>query len=266
MTKHQFLRLLRKLTSTRPNRPATPRSTRGSGVGKQYVSRLIRLAFLAPEVVERIVGISLYRPRRFATKGRPITTWRRRARSHQHRACSRRSRQYCGRTVTIKSAARPGPPTQCIARRARGWRGGSAKDASWSRWRRRRFSRLHASAASSSRKSCMAAIASPARDGIPVGGTVTRCASGFFISPPRPAFGCKPRSGSSVHRVRWRLQAQTAARRLDVARRPASLTARSARAPIRSSAPSGAAADRRGRLGCPNKYCGADACAGTCST
>jgi hypothetical protein len=83
------------------------------------------------------------------------------------------------------------------------------------------FSRLHASAASSSRKSCMAAIASPARDGIPVGGTVTRCASGFFISPPRPAFGCKPRSGSSVHRVRWRLQAQTAARRLDVARRPA---------------------------------------------
>ena len=27
-----------------------------NGVGKQYVSRLIRLAFLAPEMVERIVG------------------------------------------------------------------------------------------------------------------------------------------------------------------------------------------------------------------
>ena len=26
-----------------------------NGVGKQYVSRLIRLAFLAPEMVERIV-------------------------------------------------------------------------------------------------------------------------------------------------------------------------------------------------------------------
>jgi hypothetical protein len=27
-----------------------------NGVGKQYVSRLIRLAFLAPEMVERIVA------------------------------------------------------------------------------------------------------------------------------------------------------------------------------------------------------------------
>jgi site-specific DNA recombinase len=29
---------------------------RRDGVGKQYVSRLIRLAFLAPELVERIVA------------------------------------------------------------------------------------------------------------------------------------------------------------------------------------------------------------------
>ena len=29
---------------------------RRDGVGKQYVSRLIRLAFLAPEMVERIVA------------------------------------------------------------------------------------------------------------------------------------------------------------------------------------------------------------------
>ena len=29
---------------------------RRDGVGKQYVSRLIRLAFLAPEIVERIVA------------------------------------------------------------------------------------------------------------------------------------------------------------------------------------------------------------------
>jgi site-specific DNA recombinase len=29
---------------------------RRDGVGKQYVSRLVRLAFLAPEIVERIVA------------------------------------------------------------------------------------------------------------------------------------------------------------------------------------------------------------------
>ena len=73
----------------------------------------------------------------------------------------------------------------------------------------------------------MAATVLPGRNGIRAGGIVMRCASGCFISPPRPACGCEPRSGSSVHRVRWRLKAQTAARRLDVARRPASLTARS---------------------------------------
>jgi site-specific DNA recombinase len=29
---------------------------KGNGVGKQYVSRLVRLAFLAPEMVERIAA------------------------------------------------------------------------------------------------------------------------------------------------------------------------------------------------------------------
>jgi uridine phosphorylase len=59
--------------------------------------------------------------------------------------------------------------------------------------RRLRFSQSRVSAASSSRKSCTPATASPVGDGLPADGTAMRRASGFFIWPPMHASDFKTR-------------------------------------------------------------------------